>query len=103
MLSVLVERSGSDLEVACKTQNGLTGRAIAVSRVQTNGVGAVLAGVTGTVIDHVTGKLYDYPRRIEVAIGRDRVFEHGTGIAPVSDVPLAGSALAQAPGRSAAE
>jgi hypothetical protein len=103
MLNVSVERSGSDLEVSCRTQNGLTGRAVAVSRIQTNGVGALLAGMTGHVIDHMTGKLYDYPRRIEVAIGRDRVFEQGTGIAPVSDVPLPGSAIAQVPARTIAE
>jgi hypothetical protein len=63
----------------------------------------VLAGMTGTVIDHLTGKLYDYPRRIEVAIGRERVFEHGAGLAPVSDVPMAGAALAQGSVRSSAE
>jgi hypothetical protein len=103
MLNVEVERSGSDLQVDCRTSNGLTGRAIAVSRIKTTGVTAVLAGMTGTVIDHLTGKLYDYPRRIEVAIGRERVFEHGAGLAPVSDVPMAGAALAQGSVRSSAE
>jgi hypothetical protein len=103
MLNVEVERSGSDLQVDCRTQNGLSGRAVAVSRIKTTGVTAVLAGMTGTVIDHFTGKLYDYPRRIEVAIGRERVFEHGAGFAPVSDVPMASGAFAQAVARSIAE
>ncbi|MGL4575493.1 MAG: hypothetical protein ACRCV9_11980 [Burkholderiaceae bacterium] len=103
MLSVSVERSGSDLEVLCRTQNGLTGRAVAVSKIQTHGLGAVLAGMTGHVIDHMTGKLYDYPRRIEVAIGRNRVFEQGAGIAAVSDVPLPGSNLAQTTDKAIAE
>jgi hypothetical protein len=104
LLNVQIERSGSDLQVDCRTQNGLTGRAVAVSRVRTTTVvGTVLAGMTGTVIDHLTGKLYDYPRRVEVAIGRDRVFETGAGFAAVSDVPLAGAAIAQQTGRITAE
>jgi hypothetical protein len=95
MFSVEVQRSSSDLQIDCRSANGMTGQAIAVSRMQTNGVGAVLAGMTGHVIDHMTGKLYDYPRRIEVVLGRKRVFDFSSGLVPVADAPLPGAALAQ--------
>jgi hypothetical protein len=95
MLSVDIQRSGSDLQIDCRSADGMTGRAVAVSRMRTQGVGAVLAGMTGHVIDHITGKLYDYPRRIEVVLGRARVFDLASGTAPVSDVPLPSAALAQ--------
>jgi hypothetical protein len=94
MLSVQVPRSGSDLQIDCRSLDGMAGRAVAVSRMRTQGVGALVAGMTGHVIDHMTGKLYDYPSRVEVVLGRSRVFDLASGAAPVSDVPLPGAALA---------
>jgi hypothetical protein len=67
MFDVKVERSMSALQVDCRARCGSTGQAIASSRTSTSS-GSVFAGMTGLVIDHLSGKLYDYPRVIKVVM-----------------------------------
>lgn len=89
LLDVEVERSSKPLRVQCRTESGRTATAEAVSRMR-SASGSIIAGSAGMVIDHLTGKLYDYPRSIELVLGRSRTFDTDSlaGL-PVQDVALA--------------
>ncbi|HET7774163.1 MAG TPA: hypothetical protein VFK82_10090 [Burkholderiaceae bacterium] len=67
MFDLKVERSISALKVDCRARCGSTGHATASSRTSTSS-GSVFAGMTGLVIDHLSGKLYDYPRVVKVVM-----------------------------------
>ena len=90
LLDLTVDRSAQPLLVQCRTASGRTAKATVVSRVRTSN-GSLLAGTAGMVIDHLSGKLYDYPRSIELVLGRNRTFDADSlaGL-PVQDQPIPG-------------
>lgn len=92
LIRVTVERSVSDLIIECRKTGLPPARAIAVSG-QTTGLVMALQPVATTVIDHLTGRMYDYPKTIRLVVGRERVYVHGKEV-PVSDEPLSLETLA---------
>ncbi|HEU4623018.1 MAG TPA: hypothetical protein VFS42_12415 [Burkholderiaceae bacterium] len=95
LIRVSVERSGSDLVIECRKPGLLPARAIAVSRA-TTGLIMAIQPIATTVIDHLTGRMYDYPHTVRLVIGRERVFVEGRET-PVSDEPLPIETLAGQP------
>jgi hypothetical protein len=102
MFDVKVERSMSALRVECRARCGTVGSTTASSR-------TVFAGMTGLVIDHLSGKLYDYPRVVKVVMqplpdaqpdttlmaARDRAV-NGSSARAAAAVTLSGPAAASA-------
>lgn len=83
-----VSRSGSDLVIEC-TRPGLPpARAVAVSR-SSNAVALVIQPLASTVIDHFSGRIYDYPEHMDLVLGRELVFDRRSpDRLPVSAVPV---------------
>ncbi|MFC3146788.1 hypothetical protein [Piscinibacterium candidicorallinum] len=108
MFDVKVERSMSALRVECRARCGTVGSTTASSRTATSS-GTVFAGMTGLVIDHLSGKLYDYPRVVKVVMqplpdaqpdttlmaARDRAV-NGSSARAAAAVTLSGPAAASA-------
>lgn len=73
--SVVVNRSGEDLQVRCTAEGYEPGLVKAVSRINGGMVGnIVFGGVIGAVVDN-SGAGYDYPQRLRVMLGAVRVVD----------------------------
>ncbi len=79
--SVEIERSGNDLEVACRHPDFPDAKATAVSRANAGMYGnIILGGVIGAVIDHNTGKAYNYPDWLQLTMGKILRFDRSEDI-----------------------
>lgn len=69
--SLEIDRSGTDLEVTCKHPGFPDAKASVVSRANAGMYGnIILGGVIGAVIDHNTGKAYNYPTWLQLVMGK---------------------------------
>ncbi len=75
LLDVQVRRSGSDLEIECRSGNQVA-RATALSR-SPSLTGAVLlpGGGAAALIDRISGYAYAYPRSMQLRIGEHMLFD----------------------------
>jgi hypothetical protein len=98
MFHLPVDRSGSNLKIECQPDGGLpVARAQVISRTVSNLI-VVVQPVASTLIDHMTGRLYDYPSRIVLVSGRSRVFDKSTdGDAPTQDRAVSLDSVAERP------
>lgn len=68
---VAIRRSSKDLMVECKKEGVADGSLIAISRVVGSMLfGNILSHGIGAAIDHYTGKGYDYPSDLTIAMGK---------------------------------
>jgi len=68
--NVTVRKSNEDLEVTCKKEGMPDGLLKAISRAAGSMFGnIVFGGGIGAIIDHNTGKGYDYPNQLPVKMG----------------------------------
>lgn len=98
MFHLPVDRSGSNLKIECQPDGGLpVARAVLISRSVSN-LMVVVQPVASTVIDHLSGRLYDYPTRIVLVSGRSRVFDKSSdGDAPTQDRAVSLGNVAERP------
>ena len=68
--TVAVQRSAEDLMVACKKEGVADGFLIATSRFGNILVNLLIGHGVGTIIDHYTGRAYDYPNELPVQMGK---------------------------------
>lgn len=75
LLDVQIRRSGSDLEIECRSGNQVA-RATALSR-SPGLTGAVLlpGGGAAALIDRISGYAYAYPRSMQLRIGEHMLFD----------------------------
>lgn len=99
LFRVPVSRSGSDLIIECARPGTPMARAVAVSR-SSGAWSVVLQPFATTVIDHLTGRIYDYPVQMDLVLGRELVFDrsspdarpveaHAIPVSHVASVPAA--------------
>jgi hypothetical protein len=109
--TVAVRKSAENLVVHCEAENLPPGSAQVVSRVNMGMAGNVIfGGVVGAIIDHEKGTAYDYPSRVRVVFGRNRIVESDdlatiaavTPAAAVSPSPPREAGHTTTPGRIAA-
>jgi hypothetical protein len=68
--NITVRKSNEDLEVTCKKEGMPDGLLKAISRAAGSMFGnIVFGGGIGAIIDHNTGKGYDYPNQLPVKMG----------------------------------
>ncbi len=97
LFRVPVSRSGSDLVIECARPGMPVARAVAVSR-SSNAVAMVLQPLATTVIDHLTGRVYDYPDQMDLVLGRELVFDRRSDDArPVQSRVIPVSQMAGSP------
>ncbi len=100
LFRVPVSRSGSDLVIECARPGTPVARAVAVSR-SSGALAVVLQPFATTVIDHLTGRVYDYPTQLDLVLGREMVFDRSAADArpvEVRAVPVSSVAAAAAAG-----
>lgn len=68
--TVAVRRSGKDLVVECKKEGLVQGSLIATSRFADLFVNVLFGHGIGTLVDHYTGKAYEYPDDLPVTMGQ---------------------------------
>jgi hypothetical protein len=74
--TVVVHRSGQDLEVNCESEGQNTGHATLISRANGGMFGNILfGGGIGAIIDHNKGTAYSYPDWVRVIFGENLVFD----------------------------
>lgn len=79
--SLVVHRSGQNLEVRCKKQDSATGFATLVSRANGGMWGNILfGGGIGAIIDHNKGTAYSYPDWVKVILGDNLVFDRKNNV-----------------------
>ena len=75
LMQVPVDRSGSDLVVECTPFNGApVARGVAVSRSVTS-LALVVQPLAASVIDGMSGRMFDYPSSIVLVSGKLRTFD----------------------------
>lgn len=98
LFRVPVSRSGSDLVIECSRPGMPPARAVAVSR-SSHAIALVVQPFATTMIDHFTGRLYDYPVRMDLVLGRELVFDRRSDDdLPVRSRPVPISHVAGEPG-----
>ena len=74
--SLVVHRSGQNLEVRCHKEHFATGFATLVSRANGGMWGNILfGGGIGAIVDHNKGTAYSYPDWVKVILGDNLVFD----------------------------
>jgi hypothetical protein len=74
--NITVRKSNEDLEVTCKKEGMPDGLLKAISRAAGSMFGnIVFGGGIGAIIDHNTGKGYDYPNQLPVKMGESVVVD----------------------------
>ena len=97
-----IRRGAEPLEIEC-TRGDLVARGTAVSRGENAMVHSFIPGGSlGTMIDHLTGKMYTYPTPLRLRVGEHLRFEHSDAataklVAPVGSQIAATAAGAPAP------
>lgn len=92
MLRVPVARSGSALIVECHKDGLGTARAVAHSR-SSHQAALLLQPFAATAIDHLSGRMYDYPNTIMLMTGKELVWDARQSL-PVSERVLPTARLA---------
>lgn len=82
MLRTDVVRSSSDLVIECRKPGLPPARATAISRVN-SGLMLAVQPMTMSFVDHLTGRMYDYPVRIELVVGKSIVVDRNVDGRPV--------------------
>ncbi len=97
LFRVPVPRSGSDLIIECARPGMAVARAVAVSR-SSGAWSVVFQPFATTVIDHLTGRIYDYPVQMDLVLGRELRFDRRSADArPVEAKAIPVSQMASAP------
>lgn len=79
--SLVVHRSGQNLEVKCQKDNTDVGFATLVSRANGSMWGNILfGGGIGAIVDHNKGTAYSYPDWVKVILGDNLVFDRKNNI-----------------------
>jgi hypothetical protein len=79
--SLVVHRSGQNLEVRCYKENSATGFATLVSRANGGMWGNILfGGGIGAIVDHNKGTAYSYPDWVKVVLGDNLVFDRKNNV-----------------------
>jgi len=79
--SLVVHRSGQNLEVKCQKENSATGFATLVSRANGGMWGNILfGGGIGAIVDHNKGTAYSYPDWVKVVLGDNLVFDRKNNV-----------------------
>jgi hypothetical protein len=74
--TLVVHRSGQNLEVRCEREGNDTGHATLISRANGSMFGNILfGGGIGAIIDHNKGTAYSYPDWVRVIFGESLVFD----------------------------
>jgi hypothetical protein len=89
LMQVPVDRSASDLVIECTPFNGSpVARATAVSRSSTM-LAVVIQPVAATLVDTMSGRMFDYPRKIVLVSGKARTFDMSSAsIDPIDEKPI---------------
>lgn len=74
MMHTPIERSGRDLEIECRKPGLPVARAMASARMSSN-VLVAIQPFSMTMVDHLTGRMYDYADRIDLVIGKEVLIE----------------------------
>jgi hypothetical protein len=98
MFHLPVDRSASDIKIECQPVGGLpVARAVVVSH-SVSSLMMVVQPVASTVIDHLSGRMYQYPERIVLVSGRSRVYDSsGDGDVPTVDRAVSLGNVAERP------
>ena len=75
MMRVPVSRSGSPLVVECVKPGVGQARSLAHSKSSGNQLMMFIQPLAGTAIDHVSGRMYDYPATITLVLGQEVVWD----------------------------
>jgi len=75
MMRVQVSRSGSPLVVECIKPGVGQARSLAHSKSSGNQLMMLLQPIVGSAIDHVSGRMYDYPATITLVLGQEVVWD----------------------------
>jgi hypothetical protein len=75
MMRVPVSRSGSPLVVECVKPGVGQARSLAHSKSSGNQLMMLIQPLAGTAIDHVSGRMYDYPATITLVLGQEVVWD----------------------------
>ena len=79
--SLVVHRSGENLQIRCNKENSATGFATLVSRANGGMWGNILfGGGIGAIIDHNKGTAYSYPDWVKVILGDNLVFDRKNNV-----------------------
>jgi len=79
--SLVVHRSGQNLEIKCQKDNAESGFAILVSRANGGMWGNILfGGGIGAIVDHNKGTAYSYPDWVKVILGESLVFDRKNNV-----------------------
>lgn len=85
---VLIRRSASDLTIECRRGDKVA-RATAIARGSVLGAALLPGGSVAALVDHLSGYMYAYPRRLVLRAGEHLVFD---GSASPSLAPEPGAA-----------
>lgn len=78
--SAVIQRSASDLSIACEKEGLPSGLGRAISKPNGGMFGNIIfGGVVGAAIDHSTGTAYDYPIYFQIEMGASQVFGVAAG------------------------
>ena len=75
MMRVPVSRSGSPLVVECVKPGAGLARSLAHSKSSGNQLMMLIQPLAGTAIDHMSGRIYDYPATITLVLGQEVVWD----------------------------
>jgi hypothetical protein len=79
--SLVVHRSGQNLEIKCQKDNSESGFATLVSRANGGMWGNILfGGGIGAIVDHNKGTAYSYPDWVKVILGDNLVFDRKNNV-----------------------
>jgi uncharacterized protein YfiM (DUF2279 family) len=73
--NAFVDRSSADMEVTCKKEGVADGTARLISRAGRIWGNIILGGGIGAIVDHNTGKGYNYPDIIDIIMGQLTVYD----------------------------
>lgn len=74
--TILAHRSSDNLKLKCKKEGEQDGVATLRSRVNGNMFGNIIfGGGIGAIMDHASGKAYDYPEWVRIIMGKHFMFD----------------------------
>lgn len=74
--TIIVRRSGKDMDINCKHPEHSEARGRAISRANAGMFGnIILGGGIGAIIDHNKGTAYTYPTWVQLVFGKTLVFD----------------------------
>jgi hypothetical protein len=91
--SFQLRRAASPADVVCRHEKYETGSGRLVSRAGAMWGNIVAGGVIGAIVDHQSGKGYNYPSWIQIALGQSRLYDRDDQI---RSEPMAGREIKNA-------